>query len=252
MDRDRFIDRGRRDFFRMAAGSTAALTLAASPWAALAQRTPAQPLKIATLGAGRVGGTLGTLWVKAGHPVMFSSRHPENLKDLVAGLGPLARAGTPAEAVAFGDVVLLAVPYKAMPQIARDFGRDLATKALVLDATNPFVSRDGDIAVWAREKGAGVAAAELLTGVRLVRAFNAISAARLPEAGKRPPGERIGMPMAGDDAQALALASTLVREIGFEPVVIGSLAMGKHLLPGTPLAGEQTPEQLRQALATLK
>lgn len=252
MARNRFIDQGRRDFFRVAAGSTALLALAASSWTASAQTTPAQPVKIATLGAGRIGGTLGTLWVKAGYPVMFSSRHPENLKDLVAGLGPLARAGTPAEAIAFADVVLLAVPYKAMPQIARDFGRDLATKALVLDATNPFVWRDGDIAAWAREKGAGVAAAELLPGVRLVRAFNAIGAARLPEAGKRPPGERIGMPMAGDDAQALALASTLVRAIGFEPVVIGPLAMGNHLLPGTPLAGEQTPEQLRRALATLK
>lgn len=252
MAKTQFINRGRRDFLRGATTSAALLVLAAWPWAVRGQTTPAQRLKIGTIGAGRVGGTLGTLWVKAGYPVMFSSRHPENLKDIVAGLGPLARAGTPAEAIAFADVVLLAVPYKAMPQIARDFGRDLASKALVFDATNPFVSRDGDIAAWAREKGAGAAAAELLPGVRLVRAFNAISAARLPEAGKRPPGERIGMPMAGDDAQALALASTLVRAIGFEPVVIGPLVMGKHLLPGTPLAGEQTPEQLRQALASLK
>jgi predicted dinucleotide-binding enzyme len=252
MAEDRFIARGRRDFFRVAAGSGAVMALAAAPWAALAQQAPAQPLKIGTVGAGRIGGTLGTLWVRAGHQVMFSSRNPEQLKDLVAGLGPRARAGTPAEAIAFADVVLLAVPYKAMPQIAKDFGRDLAAKALVLDATNPFVSRDGEIAAWAREKGAGAASAELLPGVRLVRAFNAIGAARLPEAGKRPPGERIGMPMAGDDAQALALASRLVREIGFEPVVIGPLVMGNHLLPGTPLAGEQTPEQLRRALATLK
>lgn len=251
-----FVHQGRRDFIRVlvggAAGSAAALALAASPWAALAQTASAGRLKIATLGAGRIGGTLGTLWVKAGHSVMLSSRHPEQLKSLVDGLGPRARAGTPAEAVAFADVVLLAVPYHALPQVARDFGRDLAAKALVLDATNPIVSRDGEVAVRAREKGAGVAAAELLPGVRLVRAFNAIGAARLPEAGKRPAGERLGMPMAGDDAQALALASRLVREIGFEPVVIGSLAMGKHLVPGTPLAGEQTPAQLRQALATLK
>ena len=59
------------------------------------------------------------------------------------------------------------------------------------------------------------------------------------------------MPMAGDDASALALASSLVREIGFEPVVIGSLAMGRYLIPGTPLAGEHTAEQIRQIVATL-
>mgnify|MGYP001620157915 CR=1 FL=1 len=252
MSKNPFIDRGRRDFIRAAAGSAAVLALAGSPWAALAQTASAASLKIATLGAGRIGGTLGALWVKAGHSVMFSSRHPEQLKSLVDELGARARAGTPAEAVAFADVVLLEVPYHALPQLARDFGRDLAAKALVLDATNPFAHRDGEIGAWAREKGAGAAAAELLPGARLVRAFNAVGAARLPEAGKRPPAERLGMPMAGDDAQALALASRLVREVGFEPVVIGPLAMGKHLVPGTPLAGEQTPAQLRQALATLK
>ena len=253
MASSRFIHRStysrRRDFIRLAALGPALLALAAAPWRAWAQGSP---VKIATLGAGRIGGTLGTIWVKAGHPVMFSSRHPEQLKSLVDGLGPLARAGTPEQAVAFADVVLLAVPYRAMPEIARDFGRALAGKALVLDATNPIVARDGEIAVQAREKGAGAAAAELLPGVRLVRAFNAVGAARLPEAGKRPPAERLGMPMAGDDEGALVLASTLVREVGFEPVVIGPLAMGKHLIPGTPLAGEQTPDQLLRALAALK
>ncbi len=60
------------------------------------------------------------------------------------------------------------------------------------------------------------------------------------------------MPIAGDDANAIAVASRLVREVGFEPVVIGPLAMGKYLMPGTPLAGEHTPEQIRQIVATLK
>jgi 8-hydroxy-5-deazaflavin:NADPH oxidoreductase len=240
----------RRNFLRVA-GSGAAL-LATSPLAAFAADAPgAAPLKIATIGAGHIGGTLGGLWVKAGHPVMFSSRRPEELKGLVDGLGPLAHAGTVQEAIAFADAVLLAVPYRAMPQIGRDYARELATKVLVLDATNPFPSRDGDIATWARQKGAGLAAAELLPGVHLVRAFNAIGYARLPEAAHRQ-GERIGMPMAGDDANAIAVAAKLVREIGFEPVLIGPLAMGKYLLPGTPLAGEHTAEQIRQIVATLK
>ena len=92
---------------------------------------------------------------------------------------------------------------------------------------------------------------ELLPGARLVRTFNAVGYARLPAAAQRQ-GERTGMPMAGDDAGAIAVASRLVREIGFEPVVIGPLAMGKYLIPGTPLAGEHAPEKLRQIAATLK
>src|SRR4051794_31462322 len=79
-------------------------------------------LKIGVIGAGKEGGALGSLFVKAGHPVFFSSRNPENLKSLVDGLGPLAKAGTVKEAVDFGDVILLVVPYTAMAQIANDYG----------------------------------------------------------------------------------------------------------------------------------
>jgi hypothetical protein len=114
------------------------------------------------------------------------------------------------------------------------------------------VPRDGDVAVQAREKGAGAAAAELLPGVKLVRAFNAIGYARLSEQVKRAEGDRIGMPIAGDDANAIALASKLIREVGMEPVLIGPLVMGKYLLPGTPLAGEHTPQEIRQIVSTLK
>jgi predicted dinucleotide-binding enzyme len=224
-----------------------AALLAALP---LVARAAEAPLKIATLGAGRIGGALGGLWVKAGHPVMFSSRHPEELKDLVLGLGPLAQAGSVGEAIAFADVVLLAVPYRALPQIGKDHAGALAAKLLVLDACNPFPWRDGEVATWARQKGAGLATAQLLPGARLVRAFNAIGAGRLPEiAGRK--GEPIGMPIAGDDAKAIAIASDLIREIGFEPVLIGPLARGRHLIPGTPLAGEHAPAEIRSIAATL-
>jgi len=242
----------RRDFLRSIAGvSTTMLALAATPRSGLAQATGAAPFKIATVGAGHIGGTLGALWVKAGHPVMFSSRHPEELKDMVAGLGPLARAGTTAEAIAFADVVLLAVPYTAIKQIGQDYGHDLATKVLVLDASNPIERRDGEVATWAREKGAGLATAELIPGIHLVRAFNAVGYMKVKE-DAADATKKIGMPMAGDDAHAIAVASTLVREAGFEPVVIGPLSMGKYLIPGTPLAGEHTPDEIRQIVAGLK
>jgi hypothetical protein len=250
MAQPRCVDHRRRDFFRIMAGATAMLGLAARPLAALAQTGGGAPLKIGTIGAGHIGSTVGSLWVKAGHPVMFSSRHPEELKDLVAGLGPLAQAGTTAQAIAFADVVLLAFPYSAMPQIAHDFAHDLAAKSLVFDATDPIPKRDGDVAVRAREKGAGLAAAEALPGVRLVRAFNAINYLRLPDDAHRTQ-ERVGEPMAGDDAGAIAIASRLVRDIGLEPVVIGPLAMGKYLIPGSPLGGEHSPAEIKQIVAKL-
>jgi predicted dinucleotide-binding enzyme len=253
----------RRDALQLAgqlAGSAAAfLAIAAGPSAALAQTALVQtgpgaaPLRIATIGAGREGGALGSLFVKAGHEVMFSSRHPEQLKDLVAGLGALAKAGTVAEAVAFGEVVLLVVPYGAVSEIGKEHGSALATKALVIDVSNPIARRDGEDLVKSvnEEGGAGLATAKALPGAHIVRGFNAIGFAKLAELAHRQ-GEPVGVPIAGDDHDAVALASRLIREIGFEPVVVGGLAMGKYLVPGTPLAGEHTAEEIRRIAATLK
>jgi len=120
----------------------------------------------------------------------------------------------------------------------------------VIDTCNPFPGRDGGIATWARDKGVGLASAELLPGARIVRAFNAVGAARMGSVHERP--GRIGMPIAGDDAEAIAIVSHLIRDIGFEPVLIGGLAKGKYLMPGTPLAGERAPEEIRRIAATLE
>jgi len=239
----------RRGFLRAAGATAAAFALGGLPIAARAAGDATGKLKIGIVGSGRMGGTVGGLWVKAGHEVMFSSLDLDHDKALAASLGSNARAGTPREAAAFGDVLLISVPYSALPQIGRDLA-DLIKGKVVLDTCNPVPGRDGEIATWARDKGAGLASAELLPGARLVRTFNAIGYAKLPEAANRQ-GERTGIPMAGDDANAIAVASSLVREIGFEPVVIGPLAIGKYLIPGTPLAGEHTPEQIRKIAATL-
>ncbi len=240
----------RRRFLKLAGATAATIALSGLPFAARAADAATGKMKIGIIGSGRVGGTVGGLWVKSGHEVMFSSLNLEQDKALAASLGPNARAGTPREAAAFGEVLLIAVPYTALRQVGLDLA-DLIKGKVVIDACNPILARDGEVAVWAREKGAGLASAELLPGARIVRAFNAIGAARLPAIAQRQ-GERPGMPMAGDDANALATASRLVREVGFEPVVIGPLVLGKHLIPGTPLAGEHTPEQIRQIAATLK
>ena len=180
---------------------------------------------------------------------MFSSLDLEHDKKLAASLGPNARAGTPREAAAFGDVLLVSVPYSALPSVGRDLAGSIKGK-VVIDTCNPFVSRDGEIANWAREKGAGLASAELLPGARIVRTFNAVSYSQMAAA-KQQRGQRMAMPMASDDAEAVAVASRLVRDVGYEPVLIGPLAMGRHLMPGTPLAGEHKPEEIRRIAATL-
>ena len=92
--------------------------------------------------------------------------------------------------------------------------------------------------------------AKLLPGAHIVRAFNAIGSGKLPELAHRA-GEPVGVPIAGDDPQAIAVAQSLIREIGFEPVLVGGLAMGRHLVPGTPLGGEHTPAEIRRIAGSL-
>jgi 8-hydroxy-5-deazaflavin:NADPH oxidoreductase len=253
MANDPASELSRRAFLKVGSAGVAACILSAWPGIASAQSEAIASLKIATIGAGREGGALGTLFAKEGHKVMFSSRHPDELKELVAKAGPNAQAGTVEQAVAFGDVVLVVVPYTAIEQIGRDYGKALAAKALVLDVSNPIARRDGeDIVKWAAEQGgAGLASAKLLPGAHLVRAFNAIGSGSLLQDAHRA-GNPVGVPIAGDDPKAIALATSLIREIGFEPVLVGGLAMGKYLVPGTPLGGEHTPAEIRQIAAGLK
>lgn len=211
----------------------------------------AAPMKIATIGAGKMGAPLGKLWVNAGHQVMFSSRRPETLTSVVEAAGKNARAGTVAEAVAFGDVIVLLVPYSAMPDLAREHGKALAAKPLVIDVSNPFPQRDGAPGEEARAKGAGVYLRELMPGVKIVRAFNAINYRRLEEAAAKT-SDRVGVPIAGDDAGAMKLAADLINDIGFEAVPVGDLKFGRHLIPGTPLAGERTAAEVKKVAATLE
>lgn len=207
----------------------------------------AKPLRIGIIGTGRIGGALATHWTKAGHEVLMSSRHPEELRPLATSLGARARVGTPKEAAAFGEVVLVSVPYAAIPDIGRENAAALKGK-VVLDTSNPVENRDGAMAVAAQKKGAGVATAEFLPGARVVRAFNCIPAASLANNANRKP-ERIAIPIGGDDAQALAVAERLVRDAGFDPVVVGSLAQTRQFDLGNPLASRQfTAAEMRKAL----
>jgi len=225
----------------------AALLFAVLPLPAFAQDAGAAKLKIGVIGAGHIGGTVGSLWVRAGHPVMFSSRHPDELKDLVAGLGHLASSGTVAQAIAFGDVIFIAIPYGALPKLGQDYAAALKGK-IVLDAGNANSGRDGTIADEVNANGIGVTSQKYLPGTRLVRAFNTLSYKMLAsEANRKPP--RMAIPIAGDDPAAIKAATQLVSAAGFDPVVVGSLATASQFQRGGPGYGKAvTAPELKQTL----
>lgn len=205
------------------------------------------PLKIGIIGTGNIGGALAQHWAKAGHELVISSRHPEELQKLAQSLGPKVRVGTPQEAAQFGDIILLSVPYKATPDIGRDLANEIKGKIL-LDTGNPYPMRDGAMAVDARKRGTGVTSKEFLPDVRLVRAFNAINSNNLERDGNHKP-ERYAIPLASDDAAALQVAERLVRDAGFDPVVVGGLARAREFDWGTKVYTELlTAKQLREAL----
>lgn len=226
----------------------AGLSLAALPWTVRgAAAAGGRSMKIGIIGTGQIGGTLAELWAKAGHELVISSRHPEQLRDLAERLGPKVRAGSPREAAAFGEAVLVSVPYGAFPQVGRDYARELKGK-VVLDPGNPYPSRDGEMAYEARKKGTGVADAEFFPGVRLVRAFNSLPHWELKSEAHRA-GEKAAIPLAADDDEALKIAQRLVRDAGFEPVVVGGLSRAREFDVGTAVYGRaHTARELREAL----
>lgn len=215
----------RRSFLSLAAVPM----LAALPLHAVAQ--VAKP-RIGIIGAGTVGATLAGLFVNAGYPVTLSSRHPEELRDLAVKLGPLATVGTVQEAAGSGAIILMAVPYGALPQLGVTL-RDALKGKLVIDATNPYPWRDGDIARRAEVEGVGAVSASLLPGARLVRAFNTMGTPTIAKEAHRA-GPRLAIPIAGDDSGALARAEALILDIGLEPVRVGGLETARQFQPGGP------------------
>lgn len=243
----------RSDILTRLAALALAATVAATP--ALAEDVTGK-IKIGVIGGGNIGGTIGGLWVKDGHEVMFASRHPENLKPLVDELGPKAKAGTPEEAVKFADAVFLAVPYKAYPELSKEIAPLLKGK-VVLDAGNATERRDGELYGEAQKNGIGLTTAKYFPGAKLVRAFNAanykVFAKEGANGGKDRSGGRMAIPIAGDDPQALEVAETLVRDAGFEPVVVGSLKDADKFAMGTPGFGHDvTAPELKEKLGLAK
>src|SRR5215472_1198560 len=242
------FDHSRR---RALLGAALALTTLLKPLRTAAQAPGGEKLRIGVIGSGHIGSTIGGLWVKAGHSVLFSSRHPEELKPLTDSLGPLAKAGTVGDALDFGDVILVAVPYKAIPELAKDYGPKFAGK-IVIDPANAVARRDGeDLLKETKEKGIGATTEAYLKGSHVVRAFNSMSYTHFLKEAHRA-GDPMAIPIAGDDERAVEVASQLVRDAGFEPVAV-PLARAQEFAQGGPLYGQQlTGKVLRERFGLAK
>lgn len=204
-----------------------------------------QPMKIGVIGSGNVGGTLGEVWWKAGHQLMFSDRDPAQAA-AQAGRMAGAQTGTPEQVIAWADVIFIGVPFGAWPDVARQYGQALRGK-VIFEPTNPSASRDGAIAAAALAKGSGNAIVEWLPGVRIVRGFNTFSHTAMGTEANRP-GEKVGVPMAATDPATMAIGARLVRDAGFDPVEVGGMETAGRFELGGPAAGVKTATQLRQIL----
>lgn len=205
--------------------------------------------KVGIVGSGNIGGTLGILLAKAGYEVLYSSRHPDALKDLVATAGPKACAGTVDEAIAFGDVIVLSVPLKAFLEFDAKT-KDALKGKIVIDTSNPYPERDGKIADEARKEpgGMGVFVSRLLPGARIVRAFNTVYFVDLKRTMNKS-GEKIGIPIAGDDKEGVEAAVELAERAGLDPVVVGDLRASKLFDVGTSVyATSATAREIREKL----
>lgn len=237
----------RFEFFRVRSWFPALAVLTAGlAQPALAQsETPAK--KIGIIGAGNIGSTFGTFWVKAGYDVLFASRHPEELKPLVEKLGPKAHLGTPAEALMYADAVFLAVPYKAYPEFGKEHATALRGK-VVIDAGNATAARDGELRAEVDQNGIGVTSQKYLPEARIARAFNAANF-KVFEKNTGRPAPRMAIPIAGDDPKAVETARTLVTDAGFDPVVVGELDAARKFQMGQPGFGlELSAPELKDKL----
>ncbi len=207
---------------------------------------------IGLIGAGHIGSQVARLAVKSGYDVVISnSRGPETLSDLVAELGPRARAATPLDAAKAGDIVVVTIPLKNYRSVPVE---PLAGK-VVIDTNNYYPQRDGHIPELDNES---TTTSELLQKhlptSKVVKAFNHIYASQLTTDGV-PAGtkNRRALVIAGNDREAKATVAGLLDQFGFDAVDAGPLREGWRIQRDTPGYGpRRTAEELRKDLAAAK
>lgn len=183
-------------------------------------------MKIAIIGAGNVGGTLGKLWAQKGHEIMFGVPNPSKLAQLVKSIGATVRAGNVPDAASFGEVVVLATPWPATEEAIRSAG-NLAGKTVV-DCTNPLTPDLSGLAIGT-DNSAGEEVARWAAGAKVVKAFNTIGAANFanPHFG----AATASMFIAGDDPSAKSAVTRLAAELGFDVVDVGPLRAARFIEP---------------------
>jgi len=176
---------------------------------------------IAIIGTGQVANALGPMFAEQGHTIIYGSRNParDSVRDLVARTGNGASAAQPAEAAARAEVVMVAVPWDALPDVIRSLG-DLTGKILI-DPTNPRIVGDDGLRDWAHDTSNAQIAQDLAPGARVVKAFNTMNWRTMVD--PMATGGPVSVPIVGDDAEANAFVVELVDAIGLEPIELGPL-----------------------------
>ncbi len=173
------------------------------------------------IGAGDMGQALGNLWAAAGYHVIFATRNPDELGDVVKAAGHGAEAASVGEAVERADIITLAVPYKAEPSIAEEHGDVMKGKVLV-NVDNAQVHRDGDIAEEAEAVGEAIFSARLFEGTRFIRVFNLKAAYSFPVPDEVDSAD-FELPWTTNDESVRPIAEELIRATGGTPVYEGGL-----------------------------
>ncbi len=176
---------------------------------------------IAIVGTGQVANALGPMFAEQGHTIIYGSRNPtrESVRELVARTGAGASAALPAEAAANAEVVMVAVPWDALPDVVRSLG-DLTGKILI-DPTNPRIVGDDGLRDWAHDTSNAQIAQDLAPGARVVKALNTMNWRTMVD--PMATGGPVSVPVVGDDEQAKAFVVELVDAIGLEPIDLGPL-----------------------------
>jgi predicted dinucleotide-binding enzyme len=196
-------------------------------------------MRIGLIGAGRIGGNCARQAVAGGHEVMLSfSRDRSKLDELAAELG--GSTGDPADAVAFGDVVILSVPWGAIPDALAQAG-DLGGK-IVVDTTNQF----GSGPMPAEGQTAASFNAVRMPGARYTKSFNTLTSAFQAEAASRQGDERVVQWICGDDPEAKQLVAGLIEDMGYVPVDFGGTATC-HVMEAPRRPGAVYGEEYRLA-----
>lgn len=201
-------------------------------------------MKIGVIGSGNIGGNLGKHWAKAGHEVLFSSRHPKELNDLVRESEGNAKAVSIEKAFeANADVYLLAVPFKAINQLSELYAGEYHGK-IIIDATNPYPERDGNLAQEVRDSNSNASeyTAMKFGTAKTTKAFNTIQAEHLKNRAWRN-SDKLEIPFAAQDEESKKVIQQLIEDIGFDAVYVGDLTKTNIMDPDQKIYGKSVSKK---------